>query len=192
MDAMHSRLHAPGTLRTARLLMVPATAPLLRAELSGADALAAQTGARVPAEWPPELYDEAAMRWSLEWLIAHPEGAGWSFYYLVLPEPDRVPDRVLIGIAGFKGLPDADGTVEIGYSIVAPHRRRGLASEAVRALVDFAFEDARVIRIVAETLPELAPSIGVLEKCGFTYDGPGSEDGVIRFARARTADATRA
>lgn len=39
----------------------------------------------------------------------------------------------------------------------------------------------------AETLPALAPSIGVLEKLGFVFAGEGSEPGVIRYALERTA-----
>ena len=34
---------------------------------------------------------------------------------------------------------------------------------------------------MAETLPELTASIRVLEKNGFRFAGPGSEDGVIRY-----------
>ena len=40
-------------------------------------------------------------------------------------------------------------------------------------------------RIIAETLLDLTPSIGVLEKTGFALVGEGSEDGVIRFQRKR-------
>jgi RimJ/RimL family protein N-acetyltransferase len=47
----------------------------------------------------------------------------------------------------------------------------------------FAFPDVR--RVIAETLPELTPSIGVLRKCGFRFIGEGSEPGVIRFAITR-------
>jgi len=41
--------------------------------------------------------------------------------------------------------------------------------------------------VIAETLPELTPSIGVLRKCGFELIGEGSEPGVIRFERTRAA-----
>jgi len=42
-----------------------------------------------------------------------------------------------------------------------------------------------VQRVIAETLPELTPSIGVLRKCGFRPVGEGSEPGVIRFELTR-------
>ena len=92
----------------------------------------------------------------------------------------------MIGSAGYKGPPTQDGTVEIGYDIVSDHRRRGYASESVRALVSRAFEQPRVRRVIAETLPELIGSIGVLRKCGFEPVGEGSEPGVIRFELTRT------
>lgn len=36
-------------------------------------------------------------------------------------------------------------------------------------------------RVIAETLPELLPSIGVLEKTGFEQIDGGSEPGVLRY-----------
>jgi ribosomal-protein-alanine N-acetyltransferase len=107
-------------------------------------------------------------------------------YFIVLPR--QAAQRVLIGSTGYKGPPSAEGTVEVGYSIVSDHRRRGYASEAVRGLVRHAFGVPEVRRVIAETLPELTPSIGVLRKCGFELVGEGSEPGVIRYELARTAD----
>ena len=39
--------------------------------------------------------------------------------------------------------------------------------------------------MIAETLPGLMPSIGVLRKCGFRFIGDGSEPGVIRYELTR-------
>jgi RimJ/RimL family protein N-acetyltransferase len=55
----------------------------------------------------------------------------------------------------------------------------------VRAFISRAFADARVRRVIAETMPNLEPSIGVLTKCGFAFTGDGSEPGVIRFTLDR-------
>jgi RimJ/RimL family protein N-acetyltransferase len=175
---------AAGILRTERLELIPATPEVLRAELRGPAALAGQVGAFVPAGWPPDLYDEAATRWTLDWLATHPEQAGWSFYYFALTD-GAAGKRVLVGVGGYKGGPGEDGTVEIGYSVLAQFRRRGIASEAVRAFIARAFADTRVRRVIAETLPHLEPSIGVLTKCGFAFSGDGSEPGVIRYTLNR-------
>ncbi len=96
-----------------------------------------------------------------------------------------------MGCGGFKGKPTDDGTVEIGYSILEAHQRQGLAPEAVQELVRWAFSHEEVRRIGAHTLPELRPSIRVLEKCGFAFVGEGSENGAIWFEllRGRSSDA---
>ena len=108
---------------------------------------------------------------------------GWWLHFVVLPR--GVAGRTLIGSAGYKGPPSADGTVEVGDGIVRVHQRQGYASEAVRALLSHAFALPVVQLVIAETLPELALSIGVLRKCGFRLIGGGSEPGVIRFELTR-------
>jgi hypothetical protein len=42
-----------------------------------------------------------------------------------------------------------------------------------------------VRRVIAETLPDLVGSIGVLRRRGFRLKGEGSEAGVIRFELTR-------
>jgi len=77
--------------------------------------------------------------------------------------------RAIIGTAGFKGPPDADGMVEIAYGIVPSFEGRGYATEAAMALVRFARETADVTLIRAHTLPEANASTRVLAKCGFRH-----------------------
>ena len=163
---------------TERLVLVPATVDLTGAALAGTPALSAALRAAVPPTWPPEFVDEPALEFILRRLTENPENVGWWLYFILLRD-NSAP--ALIGTAGYKGPPSEDGTVEVGYSIVTDHQRRGYASEAVRALLGRAFGVPGVNRVIAETLPELMASIGVLEKCGFRLTGEGSEPGVIRF-----------
>jgi len=172
-------------MRTERLLLVPATAALTRADLAGRDALEAELGVNVPDNWPPDLYDPAAVQYTLEMLDADPDVSEWSTYYIVRTDLPDGPQ--LAGIAGYKGRPTSDGEVEIGYSVLEQHQRIGVATEAARALVDRAFQAADVKLVRAETLPGLAPSIRVIEKLGFAFVGEGSEPGVIRYERRRPA-----
>jgi [ribosomal protein S5]-alanine N-acetyltransferase len=168
---------------TRRLELVLASRAMIRAALEGADALAAALRAVVPATWPMEYLDAAALQFTLDRLEERPEQAEWWFYFAVLAGASAA--RTLIGGVGYKGPPSADGTVEVGYGIVSDRRRQGYASEAVRGLLGHAFAVASVTRVIAETLPELTPSIGVLRKCGFRLLGEGSEPGVIRFELTR-------
>lgn len=173
-------------LRTSRLDLVAATAPVLMAEMEGPDALARLLEARVGADWPPALYDAEALEWSLDQVRADPRFEVWGMRYVVLRDSDPGGPEV-VGVAGFKG-PPTGGEVEVGYAIVTAVQRRGLATEAVLALVELAFAHDGVVRVVAHTLPDLAPSLGVLRKAGFRFDGDIEDDGValVRYARGRT------
>jgi RimJ/RimL family protein N-acetyltransferase len=168
---------------TDRLELVPATLESTRAALAGTEELRTSLGASVPSSWPPMFLDAASLTFTLDRLAEGPEQAGWWLYFIVLKSGEG---RTLIGSGGYKGPPTTDGTVEVGYGIVSDHQRRGYASEATRGLVARAFAAPGVRRAIAETLPDLIPSIGVLEKCGFRLTGEGSEPGVIRFELLRS------
>ncbi len=167
----------PERTKTERLELAAATLDLLHADKRGREILAAGLNAEVPADWPPQYYDGKAIDFSIERLGEGPEQRGWWTWYFVRRSP-----RVVVGAGGYKGAPK-DGEVEIGYAIVESFQKNGLATEAAMALVEHAFADARVERVVAHTLPDGGPSIRVLEKCGFA---PESEaDGVVRFVLRR-------
>ena len=70
-----------------------------------------------------------------------------------LPEAQRGP-------AGF--------TAEVGlfWAIAPPRRRQGLATEAARALVAYAFDSLKLARVVATTDHENQASIGVMRSLG--------------------------
>jgi [ribosomal protein S5]-alanine N-acetyltransferase len=169
---------------TDRLTLAPATVELTRAALDGPEALGAALGASVPPTWPPEYMDAPAFEFTLRRLFEDPANAGWWLYFVLL-RGGSTP--LLIGSSGYKGPPSEDGTVEIGYGIVSDQRRRGFASETVQGLLARAFALPAVHRVIAETLPELTPSIGVLRKSGFRFIGEGSEPRVIRFELPRAA-----
>jgi aminoglycoside 6'-N-acetyltransferase len=71
------------------------------------------------------------------------------------------------GDCGLNILADDPRLAQIGYSIARPHWNQGLATEAVRALADFAFAAFGLHRITASVDPRNAASCRVLEKAGF-------------------------
>jgi [ribosomal protein S5]-alanine N-acetyltransferase len=176
---------ARGPIATARLDLVPASLETLAAALAGNEVLAAALGARVPPTWPPEFLDRPALEFVTVRLAQHPEEAEWWMHFVVSREIAGEP-RALIGSGGFAGPPAPDGSVEIGYGIVADRQRRGYATEAARGLIARAFDVPRVTHVVAHTMPELAGSIGVLERCGFRCVGAGAEPGTVRYRLDRT------
>jgi RimJ/RimL family protein N-acetyltransferase len=166
--------------------LVPATAALLRAELTVPSELARLLAGTVPPQWPPPLYERPHIQWAFEQLQRDPSLTGWlAWFWLKRPEQPGHPST-LVGLGGFKGKPDPHGAVEMGYSILPPFQRLGLGTEAVNALSIWALEDPRVSRVFAETLPELPASIRVLQKCGFEFVGNGSDIEVLRFERKRS------
>lgn len=87
----------------------------------------------------------------------------------------------LVGMCGFKGPPDLDGAVEIGYGIAPDRRGRGYATAAARALLRIAFDDPRVRLVRAHTLPVRNASNRLLARLGFRFLGPveDPEDGTV-------------
>lgn len=60
---------------------------------------------------------------------------------------------------------------EIGYALGAAHWGKGLASEAVRIVLDYAFNALGLERIEADTDPRNTPSRRMLERLGFAQEG---------------------
>lgn len=99
--------------------------------------------------------------------------------------------RCVIGSAGFKGAPDAEGIVEVAYGIVPSFEGRGYATQAASGLVTYAFESGLVQIVRAHTLPTPNASTKVLTKCGFKFTGDvvDPDDGPVwRWERSATSD----
>lgn len=97
--------------------------------------------------------------------------------------------RQVVGTAGFKGPPDAEGVVEIAYGVAPEYQGQGYATEAANALVEFALGDPSVKTVRAHTLPQQNASTRVLTKNGFRHLGEviDPEDGrVWRWELARS------
>lgn len=165
---------------TDRLVLVPATPALIREAFVGDAALARMLDAQVPADWPPEFYDADTLAYTLERLESDEASGVWTTYFFL-----RREDRMLVGIGGYHTPPSEEGAVEIGYSVVPSMQGHGYATEATGGLVDRAFEDPGVTRVVGTTLPGLTPSIRVLEKLRFVLSDVAPEPGVIAFVRTR-------
>ena len=62
-------------------------------------------------------------------------------------------------------------SASVGYWMGLPHVRRGHMTDALRAIVPFAFGTLGLHRLEAACLPHNAPSARVLEKSGFRREG---------------------
>lgn len=152
-------------INTGRLEIISGTLDHIKAEINDFNELSKLLNAKIPQDWPPPLNDKESQNYFLEYAEEHPETKGYSFWYIIINESGI---RNLIGGIGFKGEPTEDGTIEIGYSIMDTHQRNGYATEAVAALVKWAFTQDNVLRIIAETLLDGTLSQRVILKTDFS------------------------
>ncbi len=80
----------------------------------------------------------------------------WDFYL----------DGKVIGGACFKGQPDENGCVEIGYGIDDDFQNQGFATEAITRLTEWALAQEDVKGVLFEIEKENAASIKVAERIG--------------------------
>jgi ribosomal-protein-alanine N-acetyltransferase len=140
------------------------TLPTIAEVLASLDAMSDEVRAQVSPEW---LARARAATDPDPWIH------GFSMVHRV--------SSVNVGSCGFKGPPDADGTVEIAYGVEPDHQGRGYATEAAQALADYAFRTGKVQLVRAHTLPEENASTRVLTTCGFAFVGEviDPEDGRV-------------
>lgn len=151
----------PPTLVTDRLLLIPCAAAHIEAFMQSPDALSAMIGYTVPDSWP--VFPEG-LPWWLDELRTDASMIGWANWIFVLRE-----EKIVVGDGGLKGRPDGHGEVEIGYAIVPEYRKRGIATEAVGALIEWTFSHAEVATVRAHTLADGLESMSVLKKQGMEY-----------------------
>jgi RimJ/RimL family protein N-acetyltransferase len=107
--------------------------------------------------------------------VLQPSSAG-RFEWLMYFEPSQAAQSEGKPL-GWVSLRIADRTpltAEVGYSVRRAYRGRGLASEAVAALVTEGFERAGLGQVRAYCVPENRASRAVLRRNGF------GDDGVVR------------
>lgn len=78
--------------------------------------------------------------------------------------------RAIVGAACLQYLANVEGApLEIGWRLVPEHNGKGYATEAAKAIIDFAAEQMGATYLVAVAAPENAPSQRVMQRLGMTY-----------------------
>lgn len=90
---------------------------------------------------------------------------GFGFYPVLLKESGTI-----IGHAGL-GYLEAKTEIELAYVLDVQYWRRGLATEAARAILAHGFATIGLERIVAVAFPANLRSVGVMKRCGMTSCG---------------------
>jgi len=123
--------------------------------------------------------DSAIQRWHARRLDSHGEARGliddWNRRWLgeraarwavVEPNSDR-----LLGQVGLRSIHLADGGADISYWLVPEGRGRGVATQSLQAVSDWAFEDLGVHRLEVHHAVANADSCRVAQRAGFTLEG---------------------
>ncbi len=165
-------------LSSHRLSLIPVSVASCTAELKENRELSHLLNADVPGDWPPPLVTTETLHEFIG-MLTDPVSCRLCAWYWVLNSDEKTRRPVLIGSGGL--FITEDGTCEIGYSVLEAFQCLGYATEAVGTILDFVFSQGDIRTVYATTYPHLYPSVRVLQKNGFIPDGPGREEGTVRF-----------
>src|SRR5688572_17900401 len=164
----------PDTLvHTARLDISPLHADAVDALLSGdGERLRRLTGASFKKPAPPPHMAEA-LPVVRDRLRERPEETHWWNWLVVEHESGEA-----VGSVAFGGPVGAEGAVLVGYAIYADYEGRGYATEAVKAMVAWAFAQPGVREVRALAPVWNTPALRVAENVGMRPVASEEDDDV--------------
>jgi len=117
--------------------------------------------------WSPDELDYGAWRLRLgRYREDIAQGSGMPFFIF-----SKIGDKLYGGITLSNIRRGVAQTGSLGYWIGAQHAGQGFMQEAVRLVVDHAFDGLRLHRVEAACIPTNTRSVRVLEKAGFQREG---------------------
>lgn len=147
-------------IETERLQLIACNKMHLSALIQSEQALADLLGVELAENWL--VFPEAAP-YALKMLESNPQILRWGMHLFVKKDENKI-----IGNGGFKGVPNENGMVEIGYAVSPLYENQGLGSEAARGMINYAFSWSNVRMVDAHTLAEENASVKILQKNGMT------------------------
>jgi ribosomal-protein-alanine N-acetyltransferase len=160
-------------VRTVRLDLRPLGAEAIDALLAGdGERLRRLTEARFRTAAPPP-YMADALPVVRDRLRARPEETPWWNWLMV----DRGSGEA-VGSVAFGGPVNVEGAVLVGYAIYAEYERRGYATEAVKAMVAWAFTQPGVREVRALAPVWNTPALRVAENVGMRPVASQEDDDV--------------
>lgn len=145
-------------LKTKRLMILPMTDEELENLIRVTDS--------------PEL--KQAYQEMLDGCRQNPNQRIWYTAWKICLKENKKEVGKQIGDIGFKG-PAEHYSVEIGYGIDTEYEGNGYATEAAKAMIDWAMYQENVYFVEAEVASDNMASRRVLEKLSFQPDGVGEE-----------------
>jgi RimJ/RimL family protein N-acetyltransferase len=167
LAAMRDPSSDPLVIPTERLQLVSMSLAFMQALAAGdLDEASRLMSADLPADMAEDLAN--FLRYRIPDLERDPSSRPWLGRSMVWTHADG--RREVIGTIGFHAPPDDEGRVEVGYRVEPGWRRRGIATECVRALLAWA-EAQGVHRFRASVAPDNTASLAVIGSFGFKRVG---------------------
>lgn len=141
---------------------------VLSGDRQGAEAIG---GFQLDDSWPDER-DQRFLNMRLRQMRAELASEVWLARAIVLRDADGPP---VIGHIGFHG-PPKEGRLEMGYTVLVPHRRQGIAQEAAETMMQWARLEHGIRRFVVSVSPQNGPSLVLTAKLGFRQVGEQWDD----------------
>jgi len=107
---------------------------------------------------------EVAARGFLDFCFREYRAGGIGPWAMLLKE-----SRKIVGNCGFPHLDLKRNSAEVNYYVSPKHRGLGLATEALKALMRFGFEDMGLVQILARCDGANVGSERVMQKAGMTF-----------------------
>jgi RimJ/RimL family protein N-acetyltransferase len=153
-------------IESERLRLIPLNLHQLRI-YTDSEALAENLGlksAKVETEpfFQSEFDDALQNHWA-PLVEQNPDNYIWYTNWLIVLKEMNIA----VGGIGVTGLPDENGACETGYGMDLSHRGKGYATEALKCLAQWAFQNPDLKTILAHTLIDGLSSQKVLQKVGF-------------------------
>ncbi len=129
-------------------------------------------------EWPPETLADV-QQFFADQLAARPDQVGWWGWYVCAKPGILGTKAVVVGSAGACPPGAIGGLGELammGYSTLPKYEGRGFATQAARAIADWALIQPGVDQLFAETFTDHHASRHILERAGFVLEGVSPND----------------
>jgi RimJ/RimL family protein N-acetyltransferase len=139
--------------------------PLSEAHLPGIEDLLADGDVLRFTRVPEPVPDDFATAWLAFYDEGRREGTREAFAVV------DADDRRFLGLALAPRVNREEQTAELGYVVSASARGRGVATEALRLLTEWAFTELRAVRIELWIDVFNEASMRVAERCGYVREG---------------------
>jgi ribosomal-protein-serine acetyltransferase len=102
-----------------------------------------------------------------------------KFIQSILDTPEEKREYVFVihfnskfvGLIGFKDTDKLNKKTELGYWLSESHQKKGIITQSLKVLIDFAFENLDINRIQIKCAVGNIPSISIPKRLGFKYEG---------------------